>query len=198
MAPPGPGLKKMEPDRSGRLAAQNPVFMQSLNHEGEIMPLHRNILAAIVAIALGSGTAIASGEGHHDPQVSDRMSRSGFVLENGLAIPAFDAEKGRILFGSKGCVVCHSINGIGGEDAVEFAAEWMEPPMNAFQFAANMWRGAPAMIMMQEEELGEQIELTGEELAAIIAFVHSADEQKEFSKSDIPDNILDIMGAGHD
>ena len=77
------------------------------------------------------GAAFASSGENHDPQVSDQMSQSGFVLENGLAIPAFDPKKGRLLFGSKGCVVCHSINGIGGEDAVEFSAEWMEPPMNA-------------------------------------------------------------------
>ena len=142
---------------------------------------------------LMTGAAFASHGGNHDAQVSDQMSRSGFVLENGLAIPAFDPQKGRLLFGSKGCVVCHSINGVGGEDAPEFSAEIMEHPMNAFDFAANMWRGAPAMIMMQEEELGEQIELNGDELAAIIAFVHDEEEQKLFSKSDIPEEILEIM-----
>ena len=158
-----------------------------------------NVIGAGFVFAFATvGAAFASSGENHDPQVSDQMSQSGFVLENGLAIPAFDPKKGRLLFGSKGCVVCHSINGIGGEDAVEFSAEWMEPPMNAFQFAANMWRGAPAMIMMQEEELGEQIELTGEELAAIIAFVHDAEEQKLFSKDDIPEEILEIMEGGHD
>jgi cytochrome c len=155
------------------------------------------LIGAGFALVLASGAAFASGN-NHDPQVSDQLSKSGFVLENGLAIPAFDAKKGRALFGSKGCAVCHSINGVGGEDATEFSAEVMEHPMNAFDFAAKMWRGAPAMIMMQEEELGEQIELSGEELAAIIAFVHDEEEQKLFSKDDIPENIQEIMGVGHD
>ncbi len=128
-----------------------------------------------------------------DAEISAQMSRSGFVLENGLAIPAFDPVLGRNLFASKGCVVCHTVNGIGGEDAVEFAAIYMEQPMNAFDFAANMWRGASAMIIMQEDELGRQIELSGAELAAIIAFVHDAEEQAKFSKDDIPDDIRELM-----
>ncbi len=154
-----------------------------------------SLLGAGMALVYTSGAAFAVGEGHHASKVSDRMSTSGFVLENGLAIPGFDAELGRELFGSKGCIVCHSINGVGGEDAAEFSAEWMETPMNAFDFAANMWRGASAMIMMQEDELGEQIELSGEELAAIIAFVHDADEQAKFSQADIPAEIIALMHA---
>jgi mono/diheme cytochrome c family protein len=153
-------------------------------------------LSAGFAALLAAPAAFATNGDAHDPQVSDQLSRSGFVLENGLAVPAFDAERGRKLFASKGCVVCHSINGVGGEDAPEFNAEWMDPPMNAFDFAANMWRGAGAMIAMQDEELGGQIELDGEELAAIIAFVHNADEQKKFTQDDIPHDIEELMHGG--
>ena len=162
------------------------------------MYIRQSVIGAGLAFAIVGGVALASNGENHDPQVSDQMSQSGFILENGLAIPAFDPEKGRALFGSKGCVVCHSVNGVGGEDAPEFSAEVMEHPMNAFDFAANMWRGAPAMIMMQEDELGAQIELSGAELAAIIAFVHDEEEQKLFSKADIPDEILEIMEGGED
>ena len=49
------------------------------------------------------------------------------------------------------------------------------------------------MVMMQQEELGGQIELTGDELASIIAFVHDADEQNKFSDRDIPQNIRALM-----
>ncbi len=65
--------------------------------------------------------------------------------------------------------------------------------MNAFDFAAKMWRGAPAMIAMQESELGAQIELTGEELASLIAFTHDPAEQAKFSEADLPDNIKAIL-----
>lgn len=104
-----------------------------------------------------------------------------------------DATHGRRLFAEKGCVVCHSINGVGGEDAQTLDAETMELPMNPFDFAARMWRGAGAMVALQEEELGGQIELTGDELAHIIAFVHNEDEQAKFSEADIPEKIKDMM-----
>ncbi len=152
------------------------------------------LLALAAATALTGQQAVAQ----QAPEVSDQMSRAGFVLENGLEIPAFDPVLGRKLFAAKGCVVCHSVNNIGGEDAPEFSAEYMDEPMNAFDFAARMWRGAPAMIAMQEEELGGQIELTGAELAAIIAFVHDAEEQAKFSQADIPHDIEEIMHGDSD
>ncbi|MSU92123.1 c-type cytochrome [Rhodobacteraceae bacterium 2CG4] len=108
-------------------------------------------------------------------------------------MPAMNSSEGRKLFASKGCVVCHSVNGVGGEDASMLDAEFMDIPMNPFEFAARMWRGAPAMIEAQEDELGYQIEFTGEELAAIIAFVHDPDEQAKFSEADIPDALKEMM-----
>jgi len=127
--------------------------------------------------------------------LSDAISRNGFLLENGLKIPAFDPAKGRKLFGSKGCVVCHSINGLGGGDAPDLSAANMEKPMNAFDFAAKMWRGAPAMIAMQDDELGAQIEFTGAELADIIAFAHDQTEQAKFSRADVPAKFLKKIDA---
>lgn len=151
-----------------------------------------------ISLVVLAGFASQPGLAQQDSEVSDLMSRSGFVLENGLSIPAFDPVLGRKLFATKGCVVCHSVNGIGGEDAPEFSADYMESPMSAFDFAAGMWRGAAAMIMMQEDELGAQIDLTGEELAAIIAFVHDAEEQAKFSQADIPHDIEELMHGGGD
>jgi len=111
----------------------------------------------------------------------------------GMLLPYMSPSKGRILYASKGCVVCHSVNGIGGEDAPALDAKTMAPIMDPFDFAAKMWRGAGTMITMQEDELGEQIDFTGEELANIIAFVHSASEQKKFSKADVPPRIAKLM-----
>lgn len=115
--------------------------------------------------------------------------------ENGvqLLIPIMRPERGRQLFASKGCVVCHSINGVGGRGAAALDASTMKGLMNPFDFAAKMWRGAPVMIAMQIGELGHQIEFTGQELADIIAFVHDPDEQRKFSTKDIPPNIRKLM-----
>ncbi len=73
----------------------------------------------------------------------------------------------------------------------------MDAMMNPFDFAAKMWTMAPYMIAAQEEALGEQILFTGEELAHIIAFVHSDDEQHHFSRADIPPEVMPMMHHQH-
>lgn len=115
------------------------------------------------------------------------------MISPGLMMPSMDAARGRALFASKGCVVCHSINGVGGEDAPPLDASTMPMPMNPFEFAAKMWRGAEAMIALQRAELGSPIEFNGQELADIIAFVHDAGEQQKFSEADIPPRIRDLL-----
>jgi cytochrome c len=111
----------------------------------------------------------------------------------GLIVPAMNPVRGKMLFASKGCVVCHSINGVGGEDAPKLDASTMAPQMNPFEFFAKMWRGAMPMIMMQMHELGDQIEFTGQDLADIVAFVHSAQVQRTFTEDDIPPEIKQHM-----
>jgi len=139
------------------------------------------VLAAIIAI---SSSAQA--------EQPDAMQGRG-MMRPGLFMPRMDPAEGRQLLGSKGCVVCHSINGVGGTDAPALDADTMEMPMDPFEFAAKMWRGAPAMIKMQDKELGGQIEFTGWELADIIAFVHDPVEQRNFSEDDIPAEIKEHM-----
>lgn len=120
-------------------------------------------------------------------------SRSGPLL----VMPMMNSSRGRKLYAAKGCVACHSINGVGGEDAPDLNAHSMDQYMNPFDLAARMWRGAATMILMQEEIFGEQIEFTGEELADIIAFLHDDAEQHKFSEADIPQNIMPMMSHMH-
>lgn len=54
------------------------------------------------------------------------------------------------------------------------------------------------MIDMQRDELGAQIQFTGQELADIIAFLHHEQEQKKFSEADIPPNIKAMMARGQE
>tara|TARA_R110002110_G_scaffold4822_22_gene24233 strand:- start:1559 stop:2059 length:501 start_codon:yes stop_codon:yes gene_type:complete len=144
--------------------------------------------AAIGVIAFAmSSLGTAANATSHSEQASDTL------MAKGLALPAMDAANGRRLFASKACVVCHSVNGVGGEDAPMLDAEFMDGPMNPFEFSANMWRGAETMVMMQREELGYVIELSGQELADITAFVHDAKEQAVFSTEDIPEDIQELM-----
>ena len=127
------------------------------------------------------------------PSLADSNSTEPGMMASGLILPEMNAELGRKLFAEKGCVVCHAINDVGGVDAPMLDAEFMDSPMNPFDFAARMWRGAGAMVELQRDELGDVIELDGEELAAIIAFVHDPEEQKKFSDADIPENIAAKM-----
>lgn len=142
------------------------------------------LMFATVATFIGVLPARAENHSHDTPM----------VMSDGLMMPRMDAAEGRMLFASKGCVVCHSINGVGGEDAPPLDAEYMELPMNPFEFAARMWAGAEAMVELQRDELGDVINLNGEELAAIIAFVHDAEEQAKFSEADIPEKMEAMMG----
>ena len=124
----------------------------------------------------------------HDPHPSITVE---------LQMPEMDAARGRDLFVSKGCVVCHSVNGVGGEDASSLDAIDMEPVMNPFELAAKMWRMAPYMIEAQEDELGEQIQFTGDELADIVAFLHDDDEQHKMTLESLPEEMREMMEDAH-
>ena len=173
----------------------------------------KNIIVAVsTAVTLGVAlvilapplTAQQSGDSAgSDGMQGDQMPHQ--MMSPGLMMPVMDPAKGRKLFATKGCVVCHSINGIGGTDAAALDASTMGSMMNPFDFAAKMWEGAEAMIVLQREELGEQILFSGQELADIIAFVHHVEEQKKFTEADIPPNIKALMkhmeeqeGEGHE
>ena len=128
---------------------------------------------------IGSGPALAQ----------DTMASSA----RKLALPLANAEEGKKLFVGKGCVVCHAVNGVGGKAAPALDADSEEPYFDVFDFVARMWRGAPTMILLQEMEMGYQIELNGEELAHLAAFASDASVQGTFSEQDIPEVIRDWM-----
>lgn len=111
----------------------------------------------------------------------------------GYHLPFASSERGRKVFVEKGCVVCHSINGVGGEIGPPLDADPSKPEIDAFEFAARMWRGAEAMIALQNLELGFQIELSGKELADIARFLHDHEAQQTFHEDEIPSDIRQLM-----
>lgn len=110
-----------------------------------------------------------------------------------FVVPSMNPARGRVYFATRACVVCHSVNGIGGTDGAALDVEKQPETLRVLDFVARMWRGGLPMLRLQRRLLGEQIDLTGEELADIIAFLHSPEEQKKFSEADIPDFIRNFM-----
>lgn len=135
----------------------------------------------------------------HDFEAMDEMppehaARVMKLMQDiGLALPPMDSGRGRMVFAEKGCALCHSVNGVGSDIGPSLNAADMPSPMNAFEFAARMWRGAAAMTAMQQEELGGVISLTGQELADLIAFAHDAEEQKKLDISQIPERFREKL-----
>ena len=130
----------------------------------------------------------------HDFEAIDHMNQAElsrlmiFMTDVGIALPPMNSERGRTIFLEKGCIACHSVNGVGGDVGPAINAADMPEPMNAFDFAARMWRGANAMIAMQEDEqFGGQIELSGQDIADLVAFAHDKKEQAEIDADQIPE-----------
>ncbi len=136
------------------------------------------VAAALAAVFLVPLSAVA-------PAVAqDKNGQSPGLT---LILPAVDSERGRQLFITKGCVYCHAVNGVGGKAAPAMDSDATEPSVNLTDFAARMWRGAPAMIELQEMDLGYQIQLTGDELAHLAAFANDPAEQKKLQEDQVPE-----------
>lgn len=110
-----------------------------------------------------------------------------------VVLPSMNPAKGRVYFATRACVVCHKVNGIGGDNAVALDMETPPETVDVLGFISRMWRGGSSMLALQRRLFAEQIDLTPEELGDIIAFLYSPAEQKRFSKNDIPKFIQDFM-----
>ena len=109
------------------------------------------------------------------------------VEPSAVVLPIVDAERGRRLFVTKGCVLCHAINGVGGIAAPALDADGGGEQLDLMNFVVRMWNGAQAMIELQALELGYQIELSGEEIGHLAAFAASPEAQRRFSLQNVPD-----------
>ena len=125
------------------------------------------------------------------PAQRDRMM--ALMHEIGVAMPPMDPERGRHVFVEKGCVASHSVNGVGGDLGPALNAADMPSPMNSFEFAARMWRGAQAMTALQEDLLGAVISLDGQDLADLVAFAHDAEEQGRLTEDQIPERFHGLI-----
>ncbi|MEO1243955.1 MAG: c-type cytochrome [Pseudomonadota bacterium] len=137
------------------------------------------LMSGAMALAACGGETMSESDSH----------AVGYVAGPDIVRHSANAENGRDLFVSKGCVICHSVNGVGGKAAPVLDATVGSPAIDPLEFAARMWRGAPAMIELQSIELGYTIYLTADEIGDLAAFHASRDAQAKLSVDDLPENI---------
>jgi hypothetical protein len=147
----------------------------------------RRIFRAVAGLVLlaGSGTGPASAASPKAAAEADNGPR--------LVLPMVDSQKGQRLFVDKGCVLCHSVNKVGGVAGPALDAAEGDRYLDLTEFMARMWRGAFAMIELQGMELGYQLDFTGQEIGHIAAFLADPAAQRRFSERDVPDLIQDMF-----
>ncbi len=139
-------------------------------------------LCVLTSLATGS-TALAQGQVDADPVA-------------GISLPQTDVVRGKALFAARGCVVCHSVNNVGGNSGPSLDASNLDQSRNPFDFFARMWRGADQMLHLQSADLGYQIDFDGQDLADIYAFVQNGEAQEGFTEDDLTDRIREIIDNG--
>ncbi|MFH1804121.1 MAG: c-type cytochrome [Pseudomonadota bacterium] len=115
------------------------------------------------------------------------------IVEDTNNLPDMDPERGKHLFADRGCVVCHTVNNVGGHTAAPMDATSLSQTTDPFDFFARMWRGADQMLALQNHNLGYQVDFSGQDLADIFAFVHDREAQENFTEGDLPQHIRDII-----
>lgn len=146
------------------------------------------LVAALIAFAGAWQPALAQQADGQDKGPSMMSPRGPALL-----LPTMDSARGRRLFVNRGCIVCHEVNRVGGGIGPSLDASTTLPYVSPFEFAARMWRGAGAMIELQEQKFGYVIELSGQDLADITAFAHDRAEQSKLSERDIPPEIWRML-----
>lgn len=112
---------------------------------------------------------------------------AGPTAPGAMSLPIPSAERGRAAFVAKGCVICHSVNGVGGRVAPPLDASEPAGVFDPLDFAARMWRGALAMGELQAMEFGYVIDLDGQDIADLAAFAEDHALQAQFSRDEIPE-----------
>ena len=139
------------------------------------------VIGALAGAAMVATSSVTMAEEKAESSSAAAMEPTTVVL------PMVNADRGRRLFVTKGCVLCHAVNAAGGIAAPALDAGDGNEQLDVMDFVVRMWNGAQAMIELQALELGYQVELTGEEIGDLAAFAASPKAQRGFSMADIPD-----------
>jgi mono/diheme cytochrome c family protein len=97
----------------------------------------------------------------------------GTATAQPLFAPTQDPVAGSRLFGSKGCVKCHAIKGVGGHVGPDLGR--IERPHSFFDLAAAMWNHAPRMADRMRQLGIARPTLEGRETGDLVAFLFTVD-----------------------
>lgn len=156
------------------------------------MPLFHALRVALISLSVAAALFARPTTSLADDELAE-MATTPDYTNNFLLLPLIDPTRGRILFVNKGCVLCHTVNGVGGSAAPALDVMPDEYYIDPFAFMVRMWKGAKAMIALQDKELGYQIDIEGDELAAIIGFLYDSEEQKRLTIDQVSTQMRDIF-----
>ena len=106
-----------------------------------------------------------------------------------IVYPNIDPIRGKQLFVQRNCILCHSVNGVGGNIGPALDADDNTRAVDLLGFAARMWRGSSAVIKLQESAFDYQIDLEGYEIGDIAAFAYDLETQKSLVTDDLPPEV---------
>ena len=113
-----------------------------------VEPLYAVGVAVLVAGLVGSSPTVAAQQG---------------PVQNSLA--------GARVFGSKGCVRCHSIDGLGGKEGPDLGSDPRIRTVHSM--AAALWNHLPRMVRRMRELQMEPMRLNAREAGDLVAFLSS-------------------------
>ena len=141
-------------------------------------------IAAVIGLSVLPHSATAQSSTKSPVTAQPRMS---------VVMPLINAERGRRLFVTKGCFICHSVKGVGGKAAPALDATSKSRAIDVLGFVARMWKGAPLMFELQSMELGYRIDFKPGDIADLAGFIGDSKAQEGFSSTEIPEVVREWM-----
>ena len=96
---------------------------------------------------------------------------AGFCATRSLTLG--DSDRGKELFRARSCIVCHSINGVGGQSAPDLG-RIAERGFSPYSLAGRLWNHAPVMWAAMEREGIARPELSRQEASDLFACFFAA------------------------
>ena len=112
-----------------------------------------------------------------------------------IVYPNIDPNRGKKLFVQRNCILCHSVNDVGGSLGPALDADDDTRAVDLLDFAARMWRGSSTMIKLQESAFDYQIDLQGYEIGDLAAFAYDLETQKSLTVEELPPDVVKQISA---